>query len=57
MNNSVKTLIVRSFNEGHQVCWNDMYIQGGPDWEKGEGRGGVRYLQKRESFLTQTNNM
>ena len=39
-----------------KVCWNDMYLQGGADWEKG-GRGGVRYLQNRESFLTQKNNM
>ena len=48
MNNSVKTLIVRSFNEGHQVCWNDMYLQGGPDWEKG---GGGEVSPKEEIFF------
>ena len=31
-----------------------MYLQGGVDWKKA---GGVRYLQNRESFLTQKNNM
>ena len=33
MNNSVKAVIVISFNEGHQgkVCWNDMYLEGGVD--------------------------
>ena len=62
MNNSVKTLIVRSFNEGHQGLlernvpsgWGGLGESGG-EW--GWGWGGVRYLQNRESFLTQKNNM
>ena len=60
MNNSVKTLIVRSFNEGHQGLlernvpsgWGGLGESGG-----GGGGRGVRYLQNRESFLTQKNNM
>ena len=33
--NSVKALIVTSFNEGHQgkVCWNGIYLEG--VWEGG----------------------
>ena len=23
-----------------KVCWNNMYLQGRADWEKGEGGGG-----------------
>ena len=58
MNNSVKTLIVRSFNEGHEGLLERNVPSGwGGLGESGWGRGGVRYLQNRESFLTQKNNM
>ena len=35
--NSVKALIVTSFNEGHQgkVCWNGIYLEG--VWDGGAG--------------------
>ena len=59
MNNSVKTLIVRSFNEGHQGLL-ERHIPsewGGLGEREGGGWGGVRYLQRRESFLAQKNNM
>ena len=37
MNNSVKTLIVRSFNEGHQGLLERHVPSGWADWEKGGG--------------------
>ena len=56
MNNSVKTLIVRSFNEGHQGLL-ERNVPSGWGGLGESGVGGVRYLQNRESFLTQKNNM
>ena len=56
MNNSVKTLIVRSFNEGHQGLL-ERNVPSGWGGLGESGGGGVRYLQNRESFLTQKNNM
>ena len=60
MNNSVKALIVISFNEGRQGLLERHVTLG---WgglqccERGGGVGELGYLQKRELSLKQKNNM
>ena len=52
--NSVKALIVTSFNEGHQgkVCWNGIYLEwvweGGPGGGVG-GLGGMSSLKRKNN--------
>ena len=49
--NSVKALIVTSFNEGHQgkVCWSGIYLEG--VWEGGRegGLGGMSSLKRKNN--------
>ena len=49
--NSVKALIVTSFNEGHQgkVCWNGIYLEG--VWPGGGagGLGGMSSLKRKNN--------
>ena len=49
--NSVKALIVTSFNEGHQgkVCWNGIYLEG--VWGGGGvgGLGGMSSLKRKNN--------
>ena len=52
MNNSVKALIVISFNEGRQVLL-EQYVP--LEWVEWVGEG-MRYLQKKESSLRRENN-